>query len=183
MFGLLGQRRRWFLGSVLLGGALVLCSPLRCGVVCGGSMAPTLRSGQPFLLDRSAYQKQRVMRNDIVVFERNGTTYVKRVAAIAGETFYVLRFRDTDWETPVQVGELPRVRRLLKNFPALPAKLIRRQVPQGSCYVLGDASQCSEDSRNFGPIALEMVRGRLLMAATVAPANAWVAWVHAPVHL
>lgn len=178
-----GTRGKLIVGGALLCGALQLFSPFRCGVVCGWSMAPTLKSGQPFLIDRNAFNKQPVSRNDIVVFEREGKSYVKRVAAVAGDQFYVLRFLDTDWDYPLRSEELPRVRRLLRHSPSLPAKLVQRHVPAGSCYVLGDAAQCSEDSRFFGPVPLETLRGKLLMAPTLPPLTARVASSRGPVRL
>jgi len=178
-----GNPLRTMMGGVMLCGVLQLLSPFHYGVVCGESMEPTLKSGQPFLVDRSAYQKEPVSPNDIVVFERNGISYVKRVAAVAGESFYVLRYFDTNWDYPIQPDELQRVRRMLKAAPGRVGKLVRRQVPPGCCYVLGDAAHCSEDSRYFGPVPLDELRGKLVMAHTTAPSTSQVASASGPVRL
>jgi len=178
-----GMRNSFLLCGAILCGLVQLVSPFQYGVVCGGSMSPTLQSGQPFLVDRSAYRQQPVSRDDIVVFERNGTSYVKRVAAVEGETFFVLRYLDTNWDYPLQSEELPRVRRMLKHSPNSTAKLVRRRVPPGYCYVLGDAPHCSEDSRYFGPLPLDALRGKLVMAPTTAPPFAGVASASAPVRM
>lgn len=177
------RQKGFVLGVVLLVSPLALLSPLRPGVICGESMSPTLKSGQAFVLDRLAYQRQPIRRNDILVFERNGTSYVKRVAALEGDSFFVLRYYDTGWDQPILPNELPRLRRLLKHATGIPARVVRRSVPSGYCYVLGDAANCSEDSRYFGPVPLESVRGRLLMSPTLAPMAIRLASTNGPIRL
>jgi signal peptidase I len=169
------KRMKWMRRKTsVLGAAVVLAgvaslAPFRFGLICGGSMAPTLHSGQPFLLDREAYRTRPITRGDILVFERDGVNYVKRVAALAGETFFVLRYTDTGWDYPVRPEEVPALRRMLRHEPGFPGRIVQRRVPEGCCYVLGDASNCSEDSRYFGPVPLEDIRGKLLMSQTAAP--------------
>lgn len=163
------RRKAGALGAAAVLAGVAPFTPFRLGLICGGSMAPTLRSGQPFLLDRQAYRTRPIARGDILVFERNGVNYVKRVAALEGEAFFVLRYTDTGWDYPLRPDEVPALRRMLRHDAGFPGRIVQRRVPAGSCYVLGDASECSEDSRYFGPVPLEDIRGKLLMSRTPAP--------------
>jgi len=36
-------------------------------------------------------------------------------------------------------------------------------VPEGTLYVLGDNAEVSEDSRDFGPITTDLVRGKVVI--------------------
>lgn len=176
------HRKRLFGAAGLLVGLLSF-SPVRLGLTCGGSMAPTLQSGQPFLIDRLAYRTQPVSRGDILIFERNGINYVKRVAALQGESFFVLRYTDTGWDFPIRPDEVSKMQRMVRHAKGFPARVVQRHVPPGYCYVLGDASTCSEDSRFFGPVPLESIRGKLWMAPTTPPAEARLAAIGAPARM
>ena len=123
-----------------------------------------MKNGQSYLLDEAYYRSHTVQRGDVVVFQRDGLNYIKRVAAAPGDTVYVVRSDNSD--DVVMDWELPGLRRLLKDpMYCKTYRLVRRQVPQGCCYVLGDNLDCSVDSRSFGPILLESIRGKVLHAA------------------
>jgi len=139
-------------------------SPVKLGVVCGDSMSPSMKNGQGYLLDETYYRSHPVHRGDVIVFRRDGLNYIKRVAAGPGDTLYVMRSNDAD--DVVMDWALPIIHRMQKDPRFQPTfRIIRRQVPPGSCYVLGDNLNCSVDSRSFGPVALENIRGKVLDAA------------------
>ena len=80
-----GWRLKGLLACLLLLVAWSL-SPLRLGFVSGSSMAPTYRSGQPFLMTRADSTHPAV--GSVVVFDHDGQPYIKRVAALEGQEIW-----------------------------------------------------------------------------------------------
>jgi signal peptidase I len=128
-----------------------------------------MQSGRPFLIDRFAYRNTAPRRGDVVVFVRAGNTYMKRVAAVEGDRFQLLKYHPDGDERPLQAWEAEKLRRCAKSSIPLLARVVHRRVPGGCCYVLGDHMQLSEDSRKFGPITLDQIRGKILFAPDHEP--------------
>src|SRR4051812_28047857 len=82
----------------VLSGLLYLVVPVQVGIASGPSMEPGLRSGQVFLMERPGVFRSGIERGDVVVFCRDGATYVKRVLAVAGDQLYILRRLSADLE-------------------------------------------------------------------------------------
>ena len=61
--------------------------------VPSGSMADTLLVGDVFLAAMDAYAGDDPHRGDVAVFERNGTTYVKRVIGLPGDRVQMINGR------------------------------------------------------------------------------------------
>ena len=157
------RRRRFYAGCA----ALLLCgvfSPVRPGIVDGHSMSPTMHSGQPYLLDRTTYLVRPVQRGDVLVFDHAGSTYIKRVAATEGDSVYLVKDGSNSEDVLVMDWQLPILRRAIKHYPGrgVGFRLVRRQVPPGYIYVLGDNFDNSVDSREFGPVPTSAVRGRVI---------------------
>lgn len=144
--------------AVIIGAALVF--PFRLGVVQGESMSPSLRNGQFYLLDRSS---RRFRHGDVVVFRHGHATFVKRVLAIAGETVQLLSFggQATDVAREWQVRRLSAPTFHRRTFAV---RLKPFRVPAGHLYLVGDNLYGSEDSREFGPVPVEKVEGKVLFA-------------------
>ncbi|MBI3947144.1 MAG: signal peptidase I [Armatimonadetes bacterium] len=132
-------------------------SPIKAGVVLGGSMEPTLRSGQVILVDRRHYRAQPVRRGDVVTISYGGEVYVKRVHAVAGDTVWELRAPGTQ-NTIVRPDLRERVARVTQRLPGF-GRLVPLQIPEGMVYVLGDAGNNSYDSRDFGPVFVSDILG------------------------
>lgn len=137
--------------------------PLRFGVVVGDSMAPSLQSGQVFLMDLSSPRRQ-VKSGDVVVLQHEGETLVKRVAAVAGDVLLGI-----DWNVPdgnpdilLMPDEDGYARGFLQRHPGI-GEVTRLEVPPGHLFVVGDAPNCSWDSRQFGAVPVEDVKGRVIL--------------------
>ncbi|MGV3720729.1 MAG: signal peptidase I [Actinomycetota bacterium] len=158
-------RKRWRLG--LLATLLVLATayvavPYRLGVVMGESMSPSMKHGDMYVLERAQGRADNVRVGDVVVFRHNGTTYLKRVLAAPGDTVYVLTFPGTGRDEFVMDWELAGVRRITKSMRRwYSAKVVSRRVPEGFFYAVGDHVSASVDSREFGPVPIQSVLGRL----------------------
>jgi signal peptidase I len=125
-------------------------------------MAPTYRDGDMLVVDGLSVGVPGPERHDVVIITNphTGQLLVKRVAAVAGD----------------QVGIADGV--LVVNGNPVPERYVDQNlmdsvyfgpvtVPQGAVFVLGDNRSNSIDSRDFGPVPVADVRGRVL--AKVSP--------------
>lgn len=112
------------------------------------SMAPTLRGGDRFLVDKACVPG----RGDLVVFvappEDQGKTFIKRVVALEGD---VVRAGADGVEVNGRLAVQGRA------DPFGPVT-----VPNGRLFVVGDNLQDSRDSRQFGTVEKAAIRGRVL---------------------
>lgn len=130
----------------------------------GRSMLPTVRPGSILLVDRLAYgltlpfARSYLLRwaepaaGDIVVFVApDGTNAIKRCAAVPGDAVRV----DADG---VAVGR--------NHFPDPTAERSRFEsflaVPEGYFLALGDNPAESLDSRSYGFVAIDRIRGKVM---------------------
>lgn len=168
--------RTGFYCAALLMSALYLAFPFRLTVACGDSMAPTLKNGAVCVLDSGHYRRHEVSTDDVVVFRHADTTMVKRVAAVEGETVYLVLQNEEAEAELVQEWQLEKVRKMMQNpHWRTSLKLQELTVPPGMCFVVGDNPLRSEDSRNFGPIPLSSIRGKVLLGPHEAPETARIA--------
>jgi signal peptidase I len=153
-------------------------------------MAPTLEKGDRFVALMNGARK--LERGDIVLLTVDGSIYVKRIAALAGDRIGVregtvilngrpIAQRFLAAEQRKGYGGMERARRFAEQFPgeAAPHEILdiesspvdnfpETKIPSGSIFVLGDNRDRSADSRvpreNGGVELLSVgdVRGRPL---------------------
>ncbi len=126
--------------------------------VDGDSMLPSLHDSEMTIVNRLIYRLHKPERGDIIVFrppvadeEEAHRDYIKRVIAKPGETVSIV----DGW---VMVGSLKlnepyELERPDYAFP-------RTLVPKGSLFVMGDNRRNSSDSRVFGCVPYELIRGK-----------------------
>jgi signal peptidase I len=149
--------------------------------VASASMEPTLRENEWLLADASYFKQNMPSRGDVVVYRLPnypGTTFIKRVVAIAGDR---VAFRDglmfingaTVVESYVNVGDPMAVLNTTAEFV----------VPADHVFVAGDNRSSSVDSRTWrqhGPVPIANVIGRATeLFLTDAPDRAGL-WVGSP---
>lgn len=137
--------------------------PVCAGVVQGQSMAPALRSGQLFLLDRTYYRRHRPASGDVVMVNWRGELMIKRIHAVGGQRLALLCSARPDQTEATLIAEPSRASyypALVRRFPSV-WRIAHLQVPRGYVYVVGDNAPCSYDSRSFGPIPEERIVGRV----------------------
>lgn len=110
-----------------LGVFLLFRFVLFLGYVPSASMEPTISTDSLIIGNRFCGKLQ---QGDIVIFERNGTCLVKRIAAVPGDTVYL----DDQTHTVSVNVEIENATRVL-------------EVPKDSYFMLGDNAAVSIDSR------------------------------------
>jgi signal peptidase I len=124
------------------------------------SMAPTLHADDGILVWRAGY---RPARGDVVTLRspiEDGEIYVKRVAAVEGETIEIRRDGVYVNGRRLDDGVWGRLRYRPEAdqqyaWPGCPLT-----VPPGCVFVLGDNGRQSMDSRYFGPVSISAVVGK-----------------------
>lgn len=125
------------------------------------SMEPTLLKGDFLFAIKNAYRKKIPERYDIIVFKypRDGKTdYIKRVIALPGEVIEI-----TGSSVFVN-GEALDISFMSfeKPFSGIADMHFGpKTVPKGHIFVLGDSFYNSSDSREWGPLSLDKVTGKL----------------------
>ncbi|AIE83833.1 signal peptidase I [Fimbriimonas ginsengisoli Gsoil 348] len=121
-------------------------------------MQPTL---QPYQVVWSTRDFKKLERGDLVVFDHEGETMVKRVAGLPGDRVdqYLIA---GDWMVP----DYP----VWNRFAAKNGYPKRTTiVPEGSVYVVGDSIEKSIDSRSYGPIKISSIGAKLLYQESESP--------------
>jgi signal peptidase I len=137
-------------------GALV-CQPFRPLVFVGESMAPTYRSGEIAI---TVPTNGKFQRGDVVIIDMPDGPIVKRVAHLPGEEIIQVRL-DDEWSDLTEVTE------------PLPEKIDGRRyrkyrISEGELYVLGDNRPVSLDSRDFGPVSMDLVTRKIMTPRVAA---------------
>ncbi|MCS5686124.1 MAG: signal peptidase I [Acidimicrobiales bacterium] len=137
------------------------------------SMEPTLGQGDRIVVNKLSYRLHDVNRGDMVVFEApDGTSgvddLIKRVVGLPGELIRVANGRVLidngmllEPYLPLQDGTAGLSTSV--NCANLPGDVDGCRVPPGHVFVLGDHRANSRDSRFFGPIPEDSIRGRAFL--------------------
>ncbi len=125
--------------------------------VVGDSMKPTLLDGEWVFIWRVAYLRAAPDRGDVIVFRYPldpDRDFVKRVIALPGE------------EIEIRGGQIY----IDGRFFTEPAQITTDRstlppttVPEGHVFVLGDNRRLSEDSRYFGSVPLDNIKGEVFL--------------------
>ena len=122
----------------------------------GFSMEPTLYGHQRLIIEKISYRFHEPKRGDIVVLQVPGfdELLIKRVVGLPGDRIEIKNGVVYINGTPLDEPYVNGVAR--GNYPLL-------TVPEGYIFVMGDNRNNSNDSRSFGPVAIENIVGRAWM--------------------
>lgn len=123
-------------------------------LVEGSSMEPTLLDGERLLVEKMTYYFQNPRPGEVVVFKypkNPRRDFIKRIVATAGDT---ITLRDGQLLVNGKPVNEPYVQRP-GHFDFGPLK-----VPSDSVFVLGDNRVNSQDSRFFGTVPYENIKGK-----------------------
>ncbi len=122
----------------------------------GYSMEPTLYGHQRLIIEKLSYRLHKPERGDIVVIKVPGfdELLIKRVIGLPGDR---LEIKDGVVYINGQPLDEPYINGPARgNYPQL-------TVPEGHIFVMGDNRNNSNDSRSFGPVAIENIVGHAWM--------------------
>lgn len=119
----------------------------------GNGMFPAVKDGDLMIGFRL---QQEYAKDDVVVYTVNGETHVGRIAA-----------RQTDVVTLDESGALlvngtQQGGEIMYPTYAKEGLTYPYEVPEGHIFVLGDYRTQTEDSRDFGPIPMKDVEGKVI---------------------
>ena len=141
-----------FISLFLIIGRLFLFTPYQ---VSGLSMSPTLGDGDRVVVTEEESYKQ----GDIIVFESpvdKGVDYVKRVVGTEGDLVSI-----NEGIVTVNGEEVYNQEEFGKTDSFREEKKFDTLVPKGHLFVLGDNRENSMDSRIFGTISTDLVKGKM----------------------
>jgi signal peptidase I len=127
-------------------------------VVVGPSMEPTLHDAERLFVNKVSYRLHAPNRLDIVVFgypRDPQRDFIKRIIGLPGDT---IEMRDGRVYINGEFLEESYV-----AFPDHHSTTGPIEVPLEHVFVLGDNRRNSEDSRYFGPVPLENIRGKAFL--------------------
>ncbi|MCA9376571.1 signal peptidase I [Candidatus Nomurabacteria bacterium] len=137
---------------------LVLITPHQ---VDGLSMYPTYQDKEYLIANKLVYRISEPKRGEVVIFKYSETRdFIKRVIAVAGDTVSISQGKlmvngayldESDYLSPTVVTSSGA---FLKEGQVL-------TIPDGYIFVCGDNRPHSSDSRAFGPIKVEQVKGKV----------------------
>ena len=141
--------------SILVSAFIIifLYQPVR---VEGTSMLPNLEDQDRLFINKFAFRVGAIHRGDVVVFQYprdHNKNYIKRVIALPGD-----HVRIDHGSVSVNGNRLPE--------PYVPSRyaddrsLPDTEIPAGKYFVLGDHRNISSDSRDFGPVARDLIYGK-----------------------
>ena len=148
----------------------------------GPSMQTTLMPEDRVLVNKMSYKLHDIHRGDVIVFDRvtnevQHDDLIKRVLGLPGETLEIrscIVYIDgvqvnEPYLNPEQTSQVEPSARCGSHTDMAPIV-----VPEEMVFVMGDNRVQSFDSRDFGPIDSDKVRGRAFVV--IWPVSAW-AWL------
>jgi len=135
-------------------------------IVEGDSMLPNFHNREYLIVDEIGYRFREPQRGDVVIFhppDNPKTYYIKRVIGLPGEGVEMKNGKIYIYNKDFPTGAL------LPEADYLPQPGVRETVQVNlkydQYYVLGDNRNNSSDSRVFGAITKEEIRGRAFLRA------------------
>jgi signal peptidase I len=142
------------------------CFDLHGFVSRSGSMCPAICENERILAGMDAFRERAPERGEVIFFDQkeSDTKFTKRVIGVAGDTVArgpsnTILVNNKPLLLPRPCGENNAYAHLASEGP--PFETVK--VPEGSLFVVGDNLDNSYDSRFFGVVALDKVRGKALL--------------------
>lgn len=143
----------WRIVLIVAVGWLLFTQVFLIGQAPDNEMFPAVEAGDLLIGYRL---EQNLEKEDVVVYEVDGKTYVGRILGCETD---VITMDDTGTlfvNGTAQTGEIA--------FPTYAKEGITYPytVPEGSVFILGDYRTHAKDSREFGPISIENVKAKVI---------------------
>ena len=141
--------------SIGVSAFIIIClsQPVR---VEGTSMLPNLEDQDRLFINKMAFRVGKVERGDVVVFQypRDHTkSYIKRVIGLPGDRVEIDHGRVVVNGVVLREPYVPSRFTDDRSQPAM-------TIPANEFFVMGDHRSISSDSRDFGPVARDLIYGK-----------------------
>ncbi len=128
--------------------------------VVGNSMYPTYKNGEYLMANKITYRFTDPQRGDVVIFKYSDTQdFIKRIIGIPGDEVMI-----KDGSIYINGEKLDESNYLADSVITNGGSYIHEGqsiiVPEGQYFVSGDNRPNSSDSREFGPISKERIKGK-----------------------
>lgn len=128
--------------------------------VVGNSMHPTYKNGEYLMANKITYKFAEPKRGDVVIFQYSETQdFIKRVIGVPGDVVMI-----KDGAIYINEEKLDESNYLADSVITNGGSYIHEgqsiTVPDGQYFVSGDNRPNSSDSREFGPISKEKIKGK-----------------------
>ncbi|KAB7746002.1 signal peptidase I [Nostocoides sp. F2B08] len=156
--GLVSPGSRWLVATAVVVLTIIVIRTwlLTPFTVVSDSMSPTLPTGSTILVERISRYWVEIDAQDLVLLELDDGPTVKRVVGVGGDRIEIL-------DAVLHVNGEP-VREDYVDSVTLDGVFFGPvDVPPGHVFVLGDNRFDSIDSRSFGPVSQDRVRGRVIV--------------------
>lgn len=167
---------RWYvyllilvLVGIALRPAVVGLSPIRTYRIPSGSMSPTILPGDHICVRTNSYRESEPERGDIVVYgypKEPSREFLHRIVALPGETIRIEDKRVLINGEPLDEAHAyfasPSGSEATITTNSRQDKITEVMVPEGHYYILGDNRDNVIDSRVWGTLPKELVRGKAL---------------------
>ncbi len=143
---------------------LALQITIQSSVVVGSSMEPSFEPGQRLVINKLAYRFSDPQRGDVIIFHppTNGSVdYIKRVIAVPGDTVEI-----KSGKVYVNGEMLPE-----PYIADPPMYNLKREIPDGYYFVLGDNRNNSNDSHTGWLLPRENIIGKAWLS--IWPPGDW----------
>ncbi|MTI71149.1 MAG: signal peptidase I [Firmicutes bacterium] len=124
----------------------------------GASMKPTLENNDMLFINKAIYIADKPNRGDIAILKAfdnpSKEYYIKRIIALEGETIKII-----DGKIFID-GEKLKEKYLKEDTYTTTYKKCEWKIPKNHVFVLGDNRKVSYDSRIFGPVSVEIIKGK-----------------------
>lgn len=128
--------------------------------VVGNSMYPTYKNGEYLMANKMTYKISEIQRGDVIIFKYSETQdFIKRVIGKPGDTIMI-----KDGHIYINGNLLDESKYLDESVVTNGGSYIHEGqsivIPDGQYFVCGDNRTNSSDSREFGPISKDNIKGK-----------------------
>jgi signal peptidase I len=128
--------------------------------VLGNSMHPTYKNGEYLMANKLTYKFGEPRRGDVIIFKYSDTQdFIKRIIGIPGETVMI-----KDGKVYVNGSQLNEDAYLKDTVYTSGGEYLAEgetlTLGENKYFVLGDNRPHSSDSRTFGPISKDRIKGK-----------------------